>query len=892
MTSTTTEPSRRHPRLAVTVAATIIGLAVIAIPAQAQQAKDGLGRLPEQPSDVATAIRANPGAPKVDGRLDEEAWRLAPAVSDFVQRDPNEGEPATERTEVRIIYTDDALFVGVRAYDSQPDQIAANLTRRDEWSPSDWVSIMIDSYRDRRTAFEFSVNPAGVKRDTYRYDDNDMDRGWDAVWDVATTVDGEGWTAEFRIPWSQLRFGNGGEQIFGFNISRRINRLNEEQYWQLLPKNESGVVSKFGTLVGIEGIDPPRRVEIMPYVSTTSAFEPGEDGNPFQTGSDQNAAIGADINIGVTSNLTLNATINPDFGQVEADPAVVNLSAFETFFPEKRPFFNEGIDVFQFSLNGREQLFYTRRIGRQPQGSADDRGGYAEGIDQTTILGAAKLSGKTASGWTLGLLGALTGAEKARAVDSLGVEHRDVVEPRTSYFVGRLAKDFRNGFTQFGLFGTATNRSLPENLQDLRSAAYTGGVNWSHRFRDDAYAIEGYLVGSHVRGSAEAIEETQRSSARYFQRPGADYVTLDPTRTSLSGFGGNLEFVKKRGNWRGSVGFQTRSPGLEVNDIGFQRQADRHFQWVWAQRRWLEPGKIFRRFFVNVNQYSGWTYGGDRRFLGANLNGNYTLANYWGGWWGLERSFSSVAIGATRGGPAIQSPGGWNGWGGLETDDRKDIRGSVGGWFFIQRESDSWGNGIFVDVSVRPASNLDFSIGPELERQFDTWQYLQTDEVLGADHYTFGELRQTTLSMTFRGNVTFTPNLSLQLYAEPFVSTGDYVGFREVTDPGADRFHDQFDTFGPDRLIDDEGEILVDLDRDGSGDIELGNPDFTFLSFRSNVVLRWEYKLGSTIFLVWQHGRSDSNNNNRFRAGRSFGNIFEAPAENTFVVKVNYWLSL
>jgi hypothetical protein len=869
----------------------IAGLVALSTPAQAQLSKDGLRRLPAS-AEVATAIRAIPSAPSIDGMLDDEAWLSAPVISDFIQRDPDEGEPATERTEAKILYTDNALFVGIRAFDSRASEIKANLTRRDEWSPSDWISIMIDSYYDRRTAFEFSVNPAGVKLDIYRYDDNDEDRGWDAVWDVATSLDAEGWTAEFRIPWSQLRFGNGHEQRFGFNIYRRINRLNEEQYWKLLPKNESGFVSKFGDLIGIEGIEPPRRVEIMPYISSTSAFEPAESGNPFRTGSDQNAAIGADINVGVTSNLTLNATINPDFGQVEADPAVVNLSAFETFFPEKRPFFNEGIDVFKFSIGGREQLFYTRRIGRAPQGSADDRGGYAQTIDHSTILGAAKLSGKTSGGWTLGFLGALTAEEKASAVDSVGVQHRDAVEPRTSYFVGRLAKDFRDGFTQVGLFGAATNRSIPENLQDLRSAAYTGGINWSHRFKDDAYAIEGYVVGSHVRGSAEAIEDTQRSSARYFQRPDADHVSLDPTRTSLSGFGGNVEVAKKKGNWRGSAAFETRSPGLELNDLGFQRTADRHFQYVWLQRRWLEPGTVFRRFYVNVNQYSAWTYGGERRFMGGNLNGNYTLANYWGGWWGLERSFSSLAVGGTRGGPAITSPGGWNGWGGIETDDRKDIRGSVGGWFFIQDENDSWGNGIHANISIRPTSNVDFSIGPDLFRQFDSWQYLQTDEILGTEHYTFGELSQTTLSMTFRGNVTFTPDLSLQLYAEPFVSTGDYVGYKEVTNSGAARFDDQFDVFGLDRIIDDQGEIFIDLDRDGSGDIELGNPDFTFLSFRSNVVLRWEYKLGSTIFFVWQHNRSDDNHNNRFRAGKSFGEIFEAPAENRLVVKINYWLSL
>lgn len=829
----------------------------------------------------------------MDGHLDDEAWQTAPIISDFVQRDPNEGEPGSERTEARVIYTDNALFVGIRAFDSRASQISAHLTRRDESSPSDWLSVMIDSYYDRRTAFEFSVNPAGVKRDTYRFDDTNDDESWDAVWDVATSRDSEGWTAEFRIPFSQLRFGKADSQQFGFNLYRRINRLAEEQYWQLLPKNESGVVSKFGDLVGIEGIDPPRRIEVMPYVSSTSAFTPEEQGNPFRTGTDQNATVGADFNIGITSSLTLSATVNPDFGQVEADPAVVNLSAFETFFPEKRPFFKEGIDVFRFSINGQEQLFYTRRVGRAPQGSADPRGGYAETLDHTTILGAAKLSGKTADGWTMGFSGALTASERARVVDSTGAQFGDIVEPRSTYMVGRLSRDFRGGFTQLGVFGTATNRSLPANLSHLRSAAYTGGLNWSHRFRNDTYSLEGYVVGSHVRGSEEAIENTQLSSARYYQRPDADYVTFDPTRTSLTGYGGELVFRRQKGSWRGGAGFNTRSPGLELNDLGFQRQADRHMQWLWVQRRWLEPGTVFRQFNMNVNQWSAWTYGWDRRSIGVNLNGWYQLANYWGGWWGMERSFNGLATDGTRGGPALLRPGGWNGWGGIESDDRKSVRGSVGGWFFIQDDTDSWGNGLFANLSVRPASNLDFRIGPELFRQLDTWQYLQTEDVLGATRYVFGELKQTTLSMTFRGNVTFTPDLSLQLYAEPFVSTGDYRGFREVADPRADTFSNRFNDYATDQLlVNEDGEISVDLDRDGTGEFDVGNPDFTFLSFRSNFVLRWEYKLGSTIFFVWQHNRSDFNTSNRFRIGDSFGDIFRAPSENTFVVKVNYWLSL
>jgi hypothetical protein len=873
----------------------------VASPAPAQQQSLANGMRGESLSPApALAVRAHPGAPDIDGRLEDEAWRAAPVISDFTQRDPHEGQPGSERTEARVLYTDNALYVAVRAFDSHPAEIAAQLTRRDEESPSDWIAVGIDSYHDRRTAFVFFVNPAGVKRDVYYFDDTDGDASWDAVWNVAVSRDAEGWTAEFRIPFSQLRFAAADEHTFGFNLYRKINRLNEEQFWRLPPKAESGMVSRFGDLVGIREIKPPRRVEVMPYTAAGSTFEPREAGNPFRSGTDHTARVGADLRIGVTSNLTLSATINPDFGQVEADPAVVNLTAFETFFPEKRPFFNEGLDIFRFSIGlgdgdgGSESLFYTRRIGRAPQGNADPRGGYAEEIPQTTIWSAAKLSGKTPSGWTIGLLGALTADEDARVVDAVGDRFSDVVEPRSTYVVGRLARDFRQGLTQIGVLGTAVDRDLPSSLDYLRSAAYTGGLSWTHRFRRDTYGVSGWLVGSEVRGSPAAIDRTQRSSARYYQRPDNDYVTYDPTRTSLSGYAGNFAFEKRGGgSWRFSTGVDFRSPGFEVNDIGFQRAADRTIQWVWVNRRWLQPGKVFRRFSINANAWNVWNFGWDRLATGANMNFNFQFLNYWGGYGGMNREFGGLSTGALRGGPAFRQPSGLNGWGGFYSDERKRLRIGMNGFYGRQEEDGGWALHVGPDVSWRAASNMDFSFSPSLFRQRDGWQYLQRSSALGTDHYVFGELEQTTASMTFRGNVTFAPNLSVQLYAQPFVSSGDYAGFKQVADPRAARLADRFDEFGPDRLIVSGTDVAVDLDRDGTADIDLGSPDFSYLSFRSNLVLRWEYAPGSTLFVVWQHGRSHGTSDGRFRLGPSLSDLFsDAEARNTFLVKANYWFSL
>ena len=848
------------------------------------------------------AARRVPQAPTLDGLLGDAAWQGAEILTGFSQRDPDEGQPGTERTEAWVTYTDHAMYIAIRAHDSEPDAISARLTRRDEDSPSDWLMVGIDSYNDRRTAFVFSVNPAGVKRDVYIFNDSDEDESWDAVWDVAVHRDEQGWVAEFEIPFSQLRFPAAAEHRFGFQIVRTINRKNEEQHWRLMPKTESGIVSLFGELVGLEGLEPPRRVEVMPYVVSHQDVSPSEAGNPFATGRARGMSVGGDLNLGITSNLTLNATLNPDFGQVEADPAVVNLSAFETFFPERRPFFSEGLDAFRFNLgvgdgdNSSNTLFYTRRIGRSPQGGADARGGYAESIVNTTILGAAKLSGKTPGGWTIGLLGAATAEESANVLDAAGARFSDVVEPQSNYFVARLARDFREGASQAGLFGTGVIRNLPENgrLDFLHNQAFTGGINFRHRFLDNRYSISGWVAGSQVSGTAGAIDRTQRSSARYFQRPDNDYVTYDPTRTSLRGGGAMMTLEKVSGDLRFMVGGDTKSPGFEANDLGFQQQVDQTSQWFWAQRRWVQPGKVFRRVFVNINQWAGWNYGGDRLYTGGNVNMHFTLLNNWGWSLGINRNIGGLTTGALRGGPAMTQPGNWNGWFNAFTDSRKSVQLSVGGFGFVQPEAEgTHGYGVWGTLAVRPAANLDLSVSPELNLNRDDWQYVSAPDVLGATQYLFGELKQTTVSTSFRANMTFTPQLSLQLWGQPFISSGDYVEFMRVTDPRAERYQDRWDVFGSDRAVTNAaGEVTLDLDGDGATDVDLGNPDFRFLSFRSNAVLRWEYRPGSSLFFVWQHGRSNFTSDGQFDVSGGFRDLWESPASNTFLVKASWWFSL
>jgi hypothetical protein len=493
----------------------------------------------------------------------------------------------------------------------------------------------------------------------------------------------------------------------------------------------------------------------------------------------------------------------------------------------------------------------------------------------------------------VGALAAVTAQEEARVVDAAGAGHRDVVEPRTAYGVARVARELRGGLTQIGLFGTAVERSLPARLDWLHSSAYAGGLNWSHRFAGNTHQFSGRLVGSLVRGSAGAIALAQRSSARYYQRPDADYVELDPTRTSLAGVAAGLNAGRTAGDWRWNVGLDLRSPGFEVNDVGFMREADRIQAGIWVNRRWLAPGKVFRRFNLNFNQWNGWTFGGDRRFTGGNVNGNFTLLNYWSGWFGINRSWGGLSTTALRGGPGLRVPGNWNAWYGMEADARKAVAGAGGGWIRREDETGAWAFGNWSNIRFRPAANVDLSVSPGLEVNHNDWQYLGTHDVAGSPQYLFGDLRQTTTQLTLRSNVTFSPALSLQVYAQPFVSSGRYEAFQRVIRPQADGFLGQFDRFGPDRAArDQDGNVSVDADGDGQQDVLLANPDFTVLSFRSNVVLRWEYKLGSTIFFVWQHGRSGGDGDGRFRFPERLGDIFRSEGENVLLVKVNYWLSL
>jgi hypothetical protein len=857
----------------------------------------------------AHRIAAGEQSPVIDGRLDDAVWSAAPVGGDFVQQRPTFGQPASQRTEARIAYDDEAVYVGIRAFDTAPDSIAAQLGRRDATGlNSDWVQVIFDSYHDKRTGFRFAVSPRGVKRDVFHYDDGAEDATWDAVWTVETTIDSLGWTAEYRIPFSQLRFRpSAGEQTWGLNILRDLARKEERSYWSPMRQDQSGFSSRFGTLTGMRNLRSPKRLELLPYtVASVTRDALVDDDDPFRSPTDPALSVGADLKYGLTSNLTLTATFNPDFGQVEADPSQVNLTAFETFFQERRPFFVEGVDVFQYGLGGQEALFYSRRIGREPQGGVNPAALFVDAPDAATILGAAKLTGRTSGGWTIGVLDAVTAEEKTRylVTDADGVE-QVVTEPMTNYGVARVRREMRGGQTSIGGILTSVHRRMGDDggLDWLPSNAYAGGIDWRHRFFGGNWQLHGFFLQSTVRGDTLAIQRLQLSPSRLFQRPDADYLEYQPLRTSLNGSAGLVGLNKIAGKWQGGSGLVYRSPGFEVNDIGFLQQADILAWDAYVGYNQFEPRGAFRNYNVYLNNGAAWTQGGERVSAGSNVNGNFTLKNLWGGYWGVAHNIAGLSVSQLRGGPAIVTPPRSEVWGGFNSDRRKRISWAAD--LSVTRETQSEGGSMFFapSLNLRPSSRFDLTVAPSINWNTSAWQYVgsRSDANAGGTRrWVFGKLEQRTVSLTTRLNYIFSPTLTLQFYAQPFISAGDFDDFMEVADSRADDFDDRFRQFEGDEIrecTDAGGNVFFGVRPQAAGcaaaagfSYAFANPDFNFRQLNSNAVLRWEYRPGSTLFVVWSQGRSEFTSDGRFQLRDNTSDLFRAPGTNVLLIKMSYWL--
>jgi hypothetical protein len=853
-------------------------------------------------SKTLGAVKLEPGEDiDIDGRLDEELWGRAAFSSDFTQRSPNPGAPPTERTEFAFVYTETALYIGARMYAEDPSQIRAILSRRDDGGDSERLIVNIDSYQNRRTYFSIAVTAAGSRLDWYTGEDannfRERDYSWNPVWSANAVIDSLGWTAEMRIPFSQLRFNEGDTFAFGVNINRYIPSKNEDLYWIEVPRDEAGWSSWFGDLEGLRGIKTRRPVEFVPYVAgnlTTTSSSLIDEADPFSSRGEFDGRAGADLKMGIGPSLTFDATFNPDFGQVEADPAEVNLSAFPTFFPERRPFFVEGKELLE-----SEDLFYSRRIGARPSGGVD--ADYVDYPGNTTILAAGKVTGRTPAGLSVGLLGAVTAEESASTFEeSTGEFGKARVEPSTVWAVASLKQEFGREGSTVGISGTGVRRDLGTQdalLFEMNREAYSGQADWNIRIAGGTYELRGLIAGSHIGGTAEAIQRVQEFSSHYFQRPDADYVDYDTTRTSLSGYRARLQFERESAvHWLWGVGVGAESPGFDINDAGRLRKADRIEGEAQLEYRETQPGSTFQEFSIKSEARSAWNYGWIRQPGEIELGAQFTLLNFWSFGTEFDHRPRAQSDFLTRGGPSMGTGRGYGISGRVNSDRRKLTTFQVSGGYNWGELGD-WEYRIDAHIQFKPGGAFQLSVSPEYSRQLESRQYIDVFDGGSAatfgQRYVFGSIDYSEVSARFRVNYAFTPDISLEAYAEPFAASGSYSNYGELEATGS-RYLRVYGTDGT-TIEESSGpaprEITV---TDGADAFSFEREDFQALSFRSNVVFRWEWRPNSTLFLVWQMNRGDDEaytHPNPVHPGDAWNSLGE-PGQSYFAIKASYWLPI
>ena len=848
-----------------------------------------------------TAVKLEGEKILIDGMIDEKAWDKAEWGGDFYQIVPHDKGKPTQPTRFKILYDDDNLYVAIEALDTHPDSIENRMTRRDE-NEGDHMGIAFDSYHDLRTAFVFVVNSAGVKADAAVSEDgNNWDYNWDPIWYVKTRINSTGWVAEMKIPLTQLRFGKQDEYIWGLQVARYYFRNSEDNSWQYISNNASGWVSFFGELHGIKGIKPKKQKEIVPYVVTSYEDYKPDKTNPFSTGHNTRLSAGVDGKFGVTNDLTLDFTVNPDFGQVEADPSVVNLSTFETFYQEKRPFFIEGKNIMNYSLTSggelsSDNLFYSRRIGRPPHISPDTNDSiFVNSPQNSTILGAVKLTGKTKKGWSIGLLESMTKQESAE-IDSFRKPITEVVEPFTNYFLARIQKDLNNTNTRIGCMFTATNRQInAPSLNTLNKSAYTGGIDFHQQWKNKTYFLDITNIFSHVEGSKEAILDLQTSEPRYFQRPDAPHLKVDSSKTSLTGFGGTLQ-TGRAGNskWPYIFWVTWRSPSLELNDLGYLYTPDIIQQVFWVGYRNFTPFSIFRSFFLDFNQWSSFTSGKEYHYAGGNAYLSAGLKNFWYFSIGLSYNAKSYSTSELRGGPSLLIPPSFNISYYVITNNLKSIVLNAGANHTIQQNHYFIGHNVYAALSWRVSKALKISVSPNINYYKSTLAYVNNvyNPLSQSDRYIRASLDQVETYFTLRVNYNITPDFTIQYYGMPFVSVGDYSHYKYIVNSKASDYRNQYISYALGQISSvvsgENSTYWIDENRDGHSDYSFDNPDFNFFQYRSNLIARWEYSPGSTAYFVWSFSQDRYKNNGNYSFGRDMGEIFRLYPHSIFLIKVSY----
>ncbi len=884
----------------------VAAFSLIAAPSQAQNAAPSTGFIrPHDQAPGAVAARRT-GPIQIDGKMDEPAWNAAKSIKDFLQYDPNEGQPASEKTEVRILIDDEAIYVGWRNFDREPGKIQSQLARRDESVDGDIVEVSFDSYHDHLSAYTFRLSAGGARRDATVSSSGHEDNSWDAVWEGATSQDAQGWYAEFRIPLSQLRYNrNVAEQIWGLQLGRRIARKAEVDYFALTPKTQQSGINRYGHLTGLGNLRSARKIELVPYLLAKNENPSALPDNPFQKKNHIAPGVGVDVKYGITSNMTLDATINPDFGQVEVDPAVVNLSAYETFFPERRPFFIEGSSIFSFGdMRSHNQsngynFFYTRRIGHQPQRFIDGSNiGFVDAPQQTRIDAAAKLTGRTGRGLSVGVIDAVTANEEARIRDMSGVDSRAIVEPRANYFTTRLKQDFREGNTTIGFGATAVNRDLNDPALEpiFRKSAYSAGIDWQHAWQNHTWAFDGDILLTQNNGSAESIDALQTSPVRYYQRVDKINYLRDPTKTSLTGHVTELTLAKLSGlHWTGSVTYQEYSPGFEVNELGFLGNTDMRSIAQLLGYSQTKPQKYFRSFNQFLFWNPSWDFDHNRTYNGVGTITSAELPNFWQVQTRFDWRPAVYDNSLLRGGPVAKAVEGGGFQTNISTDRRLRYQVNLGYSYSYNVEG---GNSTRLQATLtgRPSTALKISLAPAWSLTHALAQYVtQVKDPTAVNtygsRYVLASLNQKQLAMVTRVDWTFTPALSLQVFAQPLLASGDFKDYKEFLQPREFKFA----VFGRDAgtITQHPSTGRYTVDPDGAGPaaaFSFGNRDFNQRSLRGNAVLRWEYRPGSALFFVWQQSRSGAIPNGEFDFGRDLDALTNLRPENVFVVKATWWI--
>jgi hypothetical protein len=847
----------------------------------------------------------------IDGILSENAWKR-PGFTQLIQQEPNQGNPPTQRSEVWVAYDDAAIYFACKLYDNHPDSILARLVRRDfvYGDPSDGVVLYLDSYGDKRSGYLFYVNAAGSMADGILLNDNKQtDLSWDAVWNGASHIDRDGYNIEMRIPFSQLRFKESSQQVWGIDVERFISRTAETDMIAYTPRNENGFASRFPELLGIEGITPSTHLELLPYSTGKGEFGVNDPNNPFNPGHKYSPGLGLDIRAGLGNSLTLNGTINPDFGQVELDPAVVNLTDVETVFQEKRPFFTEGVNIYQFGNGGTNnnwnfnwsdpRIFYSRRIGRAPQGQLPAYD-YADVPNGTHILGAAKISGRILNDWQVGTIQSLTQREFAD-IQLNGQRSEFQVEPLTYYGVFRIRKDFDQGLRGLGLLSTYTNRFF--NNSELRNtidknALVAGADGWTFLDNDRTYVLTGWTAVSRIAGNRQRMTDLQTSPTHYFQRPDASYERVDSSATSLTGYAGRLMLNKNRGPLTVNAAIGWLSPGFEVNDLGYGSYSDLINMHAAVSYSFPMPSDYYQFAGISLATYGAFNFGGIKTGQGYYTQGYINFSDLYGGDFSFMYNPVSLNARLTRGGPLTLNPVNRSYNIDLNSDSRK-------WWYVYMNGNASYGENastkeISATLQIMVSPTLTIQIGPDIARGIYNAQWVKafadpTAVNTFGNRYLFARLDQKTAAANIRADWILSPTLSLQVYMQPLIVSGKYSDFKTLQKPRSYEFL----TYG------ENGSTIVNnltangnigsytIDPDGAGPASaktIYNPDFNYLSLRGSAVLRWEYLPGSTLYFVWTQTRQDIEPTGEFNFGHSFNSLFNLNADNIFLIKISYWL--